>query len=466
MRNKILRSKYFLIYVILFLLFCLFFNQQLNNKKKSLNFFPEEQDIHFFINRIRNIVILDRNFLFNITYSLTGNDLPKWLNQYGITHLFNFYWLQNGGYLWHLQRMFDLRQNLINTTINLNQIFLENDNQTNIFDYLNHHPEYGIIIDTASDSIPPLFPPLPQSSLPFEETCNSYPWLKNWYPCQMRSAMISSFSLKPLITYALYDVTIDVCDRCKLSSNLKTNHYDEIIYLFDSQQQLTNETVFVKQILPRLIRLLALVPQTALILLPYLNTKVFIKQYINVLIERGLINDAKRFIEFNSTEIYHSNVIYSTSSPRSDLILLHRILIGNKPPARRELILVIQNDFDDDSYQQIIHTINQFELPEGFEYLHIHEYNEESYDIQKISHLFQQARIVIGMPSDKLSHIVWCLPRTHIIQIIQKTMTTDYYEISLQLQLNYWLVMTTKTNQINIIDFRNLMMRVLMDIDA
>jgi hypothetical protein len=32
-------------------------------------------------------------------------------------------------------------------------------------------------------------------------------------------------------------------------------------------------------------------------------------------------------------------------------------------------------------------------------------------------------------------------------------MTTDYYEISLQLKFNYWLALTTKTNQIDIIDF-------------
>jgi hypothetical protein len=244
------------------------------------------------------------------------------------------------------------------------------------------------------------------------------------------------------------------------------NNYDEIIYLFDSQQQITNETFFVKQILPRLIRLLALVPETTLILLPYLNTKVYVNQYVDILIERGLINDRKRFIEYNSKEIYHSKVLYSTSSPRSDLILLNQILIGNKTSIRREFILVIRNNFDDYSYNQIVQTINQFELPADFEYLHVQEYNEKSYDLKQIRSLFQQARIVIGMPTHILSHIVWCLPRTHIIEIIQQNMTTDYYEISLQLKLNYWLAMITKTNQIDIIDFRNLMMNVLTDIDA
>jgi len=57
------------------------------------------------------------------------------------------------------------------------------------------------------------------------------------------------------------------------------------------------------------------------------------------------------------------------------------------------------------------------------------------------------------MPSHILSHIVWCLPGTYIIEIGQKTMRKDYYEISLQLKFNYWLALTTKTNQIDIIDF-------------
>ena len=462
-RKKLFRSNYFLILCILFLIFCLFLNYRVSSINQTSVKSTNENDIHLFIDRIRDIAILDQNTVFNITFNLTGNDIPKWLNHYEISHLFNFYWLQNGAYLWHLQRMMDFKQIASDTKRISYQIFLETFDQTNVFDYLHHHPEYGIVIDTASDPIQPLFSPLPQSDLPLEKTCEQFEWLKNLYPCTTRSEMISSFSFKPLITYALYDVTI----QYKHSSTLNTIHYDEIIFLFDNQQETTNETYFIKQLLPRLIRLLALVPTTALILFPYSNTtKVYINQYIDILIERKLINDKNRFIPYNSNQIYHTNVVYSTSSPRSDIILLNKILIGDKPPARRELILIVRKNFDDTSYHEIIDTIEQFELPEAFEYLHVHEYTEELYDLNQISHLFRQARIVIGMPTDILSHIVWCLPHTHIIEIIQKTMTTDYYEISLQLRLNYWLTIATKTNKIDIIDFRNLMMKVFTDIDA
>ena len=85
--------------------------------------------------------------------------------------------------------------------------------------------------------------------------------------------------------------------------------------------------------------------------------------------------------------------------------------------------------------------------------------------IKQIGDLFQQARIVVGMSTDLLSSIVWCQPDTHIIEFIQESMTTDYYEMSLQLNLHYWLASVTRTGQIDTVDFRNVMLNVLTDID-
>ena len=461
-RNKFSRLNYFLILFILLLLFCLLFTQQSNSKTTAKHNSYPEADVRLYINHIRDILIVDQNHIFNVNYSYKIDGIQKWLNQYSITHLFNFYWLQNGGYLWHLQRMFDLKHSSINMTKNFHQTFTENSNQTNMFEYLYQHPEYGLILDTAFDPVQPLFFSLPQTSTSFEKTCRNSSGFNDWNVCKIKPEIMPSFSFKPLITYALYDVTIEK----QSSTNGNINHYDELIFLFNCTRQLTNETIFVRQILPRLIRLLALVPESSMILLPYLNTKGYVSQYIDVLIERGLINDKKRFIEYYSNETYHSNVVYSTSSPRSDIILLNQILLSDKPPVRRELILVLRQDLDEESYSRIIQTINLFELPEELSYLYVHSYKEQSYDLKELGSLFQRARVIIGMPTHLLSHIVWCQPHTHIIEIIQPTMTTDYYEISLQLQLNYWLVTTTGMNRIDIIDFRNLMMKVLADIDA
>ena len=452
-RQKNCRLNNCLLFCIFLLLVCLFFNRTFLSKKPLLNQSNNRQHIDAFINQIRDIAILDQN-------PLTSDQLPKWLQQYRIIHLFNFYWLQNGAYHWHLQRMFDLRDSVTNLTKNFQQKISNLSNEIYTLDYLNDHPEYGVILDTAPDPIKPLFPSLPQTSIPLRKNCQSSARLNNLFPCQTKPKMSSILLNQSLITYALYDVTIDLF---KHSTTIKINHYDEIIPLLEMRDPQIDVNTFIQQILPRLIRLLALVPQSAVILLPEMDNKTDISQYLDVLIERGLIHDKNRSIRYNSNEIYHANAMYFTTSPRSDLILLHRILIGNQPSVTPTLILIIRQNLDDDNYKRIVQTVDLIELPDN---LHIYEYDEPLFDLKKLSSLFQQARLIIGMPSDLLSHIVWCHVNTDIIEIIQKTMTRDVYEISLQLQLNYWLVMTDEENRIDMIDLRNLMMKIFTYIET
>ena len=447
-RKKLLRSNYRPLLCILFLLFCLIINQHYGQRRLQTG-----TDHQIFIDRIRDIAVLDQNFLFNITYQVIINDVPPWISRYRLTHLLNFYWLQSGGYLWHLQRMLDFRQRSTNT--------FPRSFSKDLFEAIHHHPEVGVIIDTAPDPVQALFSPLPRTSLSLAKTCEQHSWLQDWYPCSIRPEMISSFPIQSLITYALYDVTIN--DHSPSSPIV---HYTEIIYIFQSQEHFHNETIFVRQILPRLIRVMALVPTSAIILLPYLNSRAYINQYVDILVKRGLAANRSRFIEYNARFVYHGDAVYSTSTPRSDLLLLHQVLVGDKAPVRRDLILIIQDQLDKGSYHEIIQTINQFELPEDFEYLHIHEYRSTTYNLTETSEIFRQSRIIIGMPTTLLSHLVWCLPGTHIVEITQPTMTADSYEISLQLKLNYWLAITTAENRVEMTEFRNLMLKVLTNIDS
>lgn len=467
-RNKLLCSNQFFIVCIVFLIVLLFVNQKLNTKHKRthVNKSNDNKDVQAFIDHIQSIPLLEQQSMINITYDVIGEKIPPWVNQYEIMSLFNFYWLQNGAYLWHTRRILDLKQNSKNLKRSFSQMFSESYDQNDVHNYLHEHPEYGIIIDTASDPVRPLLPSLPRASLPWQELCEHYRWLNNRYKDNIRMQILSPFPFKPLITYALYDITIDTYNQSKHLKFLKKIHYDEIVYIFNSQRQMTNKTYFVKQILPRIIRLLALVPEKAVILLPYLKSQVYVKEYIDILLEREIITDKNRFIDYDPNEIYHANVLYSTSSPRSDLIMLNQVLAYNESSLQRKFILLIRNNFDDHSYFEMIQTIDQFELPEGYDYLRIQEYEEESDNLNQTSYLFRHARIIIGMHTDILSHIVWCLPGTHIIEVVKETMTTDYYEMSLQLKLNYWLAMTTTKNQIDIVHFRNLMMKVFTDIDA
>ena len=453
-RNKWLRSNHRPLLCILFLLCCLMINQQYGQRQRRLH---ANTDHQAFIDRIRDVAILDQNFLFNITHQMTINDVPTWISRYQLMHLLNFYWLQSGGYLWHLQRMMDFRQHSTHTSTRSARSFPKN-----LSDFIHHHPEYGVIIDTAPDPVQALFSPLPGTSFSLAKSCEEHVWLQNWYPCSIQSQRIAPFPIQPLFTYALYNTTIDASSSWPLFNI----HYSEIIYIFNSQEHLHNETTFVRQILPRLIRLLALVPKTAVVLLPHLNSKAYITQYVDILIERGLVADRSRFTEYNSSVSYHGDAIYSTSTPRSDLILVQQVLVGDRPPERRELILVIRDHFDENSYHGIIQTINQFELPADFEYLHVHEYQSTTYNLNETSELFRQSRIVIGMPTTILSQLVWCFPGTHLVEFAQESMTADYYEMSLQLNLNYWLATTTTANRVDMTDFRNLMLKVFTNIDS
>ncbi|UJR37200.1 hypothetical protein I4U23_029908 [Adineta vaga] len=183
-RNRLLfRFNYCLILFILLLIFCLLSNQRLKKIKFNLHQVDEPTDVHLFIDHIRDTAIIDQKIHFNILYNITSEDIPKWLNQYGITQFFNFYWLQNGGYLWHIQRSINLKQDYNNPKRSFQQTIPDNFHSINLFNYLQFHPEYGILLDTSSDPIQPLFPLLPQSSSSFEQLCQQYQWLMHWYPC-------------------------------------------------------------------------------------------------------------------------------------------------------------------------------------------------------------------------------------------------------------------------------------------
>jgi hypothetical protein len=441
-------SLNFLIVCVLFIIIISVINHQQNKENNNFNELNDERNVESIINRIRDIQIFNQAYKFNITYEIKIDGIPNWINYYRISHLFDFYWLQTGGYKWHLQQMMDFKSSSTNQRTHFY-------NQSYLFNYLQHHPEYGVIIDTAPDPFPALFPSLPRTSSSLNKICIHLGILNYWYPCYKTTKIISSFIPKPLFTIG------------GSSSSSETIHYDEIIYLFDNKFQTINETFFVTQILPRLIRLLALVPQTAVILSPYFNSEInYVNNYTNLLFQRGVLNNTERLIRYNPNKSYQAHAIYSTSSPRSDLVLLQRILTESQSSVKRDLILIIRNNLDNNNYIETTQIISLFELPAKYQYLQTHEYNENAYDIDNISELFRRAMIVIGMPSDTLSRIVWCSPGTHIIEIGQPNMTTDYYEISLQLKFTYWLASIAKNNQIDVTDFRNLIMKVFTYIDV
>lgn len=446
-----------LICSVFLLLVALIVNERSARNYATVTTIKTEKALPSIIDQIGSLSVLHQRYHFNITRQISVENLPSWIERYRISDLFDFYWLQTGGYHWHLRQMvYRAMKNNSHTALDYRR--------ADLVDYLSNHPEHGVIIDTAPDPFRALFSPLPRTGSSLSETCAYLKVTTRWYPCFTRSEKIALKTFTPLITYAVYDVSIN---RSRPSSTKKILHYEEIIYLFNSSWEHLDETLFVREILPRYIRLLALAPSTASILFPYSSLKLkYVNEYIDLLIARGLIEDRKRLIKWNSPVAYHAQTVYSTSSPRADLILLHRILhVGQQYP-RRELILIIRNAMAPDSYNRIIQTIQQFQLPADFRFLDVLTYQENSsYSLKQIAEIFPRALIVIGMSSEVLSHLIWCLAGTHVVEIADKYLTSDYYEMSLQLNFHYWLARTRSGNRLDLVDFRQLFLRLISSIE-
>jgi len=463
-RLKLLRvsSPIFIVCLLFCFLSFLFYRSLLNstNSIDSSSFWTND-DVEQWIDNVRDIAILNENFLFNISYRITITDVPEWISQYNLMHFFNFLWLQNDAYRWHLQQLMNFRDRLINRTFPPARRISHEDlrSSENVFQLIEHQPLNGILLDTAADPISSIFPPLPRTSSSLKQFCEENFLTQRFSPCSIRSEKLSFTShFQTLITYALYNVVLS-------GQTLSTHHYNELVYLNNENKSL-NSMDIVQGILPSLIRLLALVPKTAVFLLPnsFENDSI-IDQYLNIFIERDLISTKQRFIRLNSSISYHSYALYSTSTDRSDIVLLQNVLLTSKSAPRRELILVLEKHFDSTSYNGIIQTINQFELPAEYEYLHLHEYKEMKLNVKQIADLFRRSRIIIGMPSDLLSNLVWCFPGTHLIEVANNNLKIDSYRMSVQLQVNYWLVRVTRQNRVDIDDFRTLLLKVLTNID-
>lgn len=424
-RNRLLFS------CLLILIGCLYFRR----KDFVAISLPNLDDDHrLMIERIRMIPTHDEN------HTLVKVIHP-WIRRYNLMKFFDFYWYETDGYHWHLQQMIDLKHLSSDRSIYLFQW-----NYTR--DYLNEHPQYGVVIDTAFDPFLSLFPPLPRIAWTWKEVCEQ---LEFDDPCQMDFQRTSS----QLITYGVYNVIIG-------NPSLNRIHYDEMIYLYDEHISEINSILFVCEILPRLIRLLALVPQTAVVSSPYFNWKIpYIHQYIQLLIERGLIRNGQRLVGMNPKKSYHAHVIYATTSPRADLLLLHSILIPKISSPQQKLILILRDSLGKNISQQFVQIIDLFEFPTRFAHLKVLEYDQRTFNLSQIADHFTQARIVIGFGDEIFSSIIWCLPRTQIVEIGQKKMTNAFYRISLQLKFDYWLLSSTNTNE-----FRSLFLKILTHLET
>ena len=413
------RNRLLALLLALFILFTYFYPYPRET------FAPFDDDHHAIIHRIRTISIGDENHTEERLF-------VPWMDRYNLSQFFDFYWYYTGGYQWHLQQMIDL--------IDVSQDRpIHSFDLSYTFDYFHEYPESGVIIDTAPDPFPSIFPRLLQTPSSLKKICQRLEIIDHWCP----SHRYFKQRRRDLLTYGVYNVIIG-------NPAFHRVHYDEIIYLDDVP---INQISFVTQILPRLIRLISLVPQTAVILSPYFNRKIpYIHQYVDLLTKHGLLSHGRRLVRLNPKKSYHAYVVYSTSTPRDDLVILHSIFLANYSSSNRKLILVIRNSLERKFSDDLIDIIHQFELPA---HAQIRDYHSQAFYLPQIMNVFPQALVVIGLGNEILSSIIWCLPGTQIVEIGQKNMSSEFYEISLQLKFDYWLEGSTDLN-----DWRNLFLKI------
>ncbi|CAF0773499.1 unnamed protein product [Didymodactylos carnosus] len=450
-------------------------------------------DVYEYIDDVKDISIFATDNYhgpYNISKTISFKNMKSWLVLYCITHLFDYRWFETGAYEWHLQRMYALNNNKKLTTGIKSKIFV-ND----ILTYLNHHLEQGVIIDSAQHLFNPLFHPMPQTGSSLDYTCTEMKLTDSYLPCKTRRPEIvslSSLTTTYTLTAGIYDAFIDTCgtiytqiaqflkrDCSNSVITTKTSHYNELINVINVH--MTNPTCFVVQILPKIIRLLAVTPESALLLLPS-NVKI-IEEYVNVLIERGLIDKNRtRLINYESNKIYHANVVYhSENAPyttileqyryhRSDMQLLHRTLSNVLVQKSRDLIIIIKSHTKVVSnYNNLIQTINQVILPGNFDYLKIQEFIANEGHINEHIKQFQRARIVIGIHGDELVNIIYCKPGIHVIEIGHEQMSDVYFQIATHSNHKYWLAIGHKETEekifVDTADIRNILLKLYSEID-
>ncbi|CAF0752958.1 unnamed protein product [Didymodactylos carnosus] len=450
-------------------------------------------NVHAFIDTVRDMPAVGNNYhqdSLNISKTVSFQGMKPWLVHYRVTHLFDYRWFETGAYEWHLQRLNALNNN--------NKLIIESKIKIHVDDiltYINHHPEQGVVIDSAQHLFNPLFHSLPETGSLLDYTCTKMQLTENYLPCKTKRPEIISL-LTSTTTYTLivgiYDVFIDKCgtistqiaqflkqDCSNSDTTAETIHYNELIHVVG--MHMTNPAYFVAHFLPKIIRLLAVTPETALLLLP-LNVQI-IREYVDLLVNRGLLDKNRtRLVNYESNKFYHVDVVYyfddapSTLSAnshyhRSNMQLLHRTLSDDLVMKSRDLIIVIKSRAKMASnYNSLIQIIHQLVLPDDLNYLQVHEFIANEGNVNEHIRQFQRARIVIGIHSEELVNIVYCKPGTHLVEIGYEHMSDMYFKIATHSDHKYWLAIghgeTSETIHVDIDDFRNILVKLYNEIDV
>ncbi len=410
--------------------------------------------------------------------------IPEWVQRYNVNHLFDWTWHKNGDYRRCRTSSIRLSQSAISIDKSQSPTVV-ND----VLDYFRSHSDEGCIVDNVArlSNLKPHPLPLARS---LSATCSSLNIDRQWILCSKPQSELDDWlpSTKRFVTIAVFNAFVDsghchsevpgtvFTERATFHFQRWTNNpcaNDPIVNIPKIQPDYRHTELidsigtylhapghFGPQQLPRLLRLLATVPQTAKVLVAKGGIA---DPLIDVLIERGVVT-RDRIVQFDKKiRPYHfANIVYRSESwpflkdknnshhihDRTDMQLVHRVmspiqLISNEKKDR--IILIKREDghprsIIEHSYMNIFmqSALNKSKLSS---HLHIEIFEARGH-IRDHINLFRRARVIVGPHGAGMMNILWSSPGTHVVEVGYTTGMTFpemYAEMSLHLEHHYWI---------------------------
>jgi hypothetical protein len=409
-------------------------------------------------------------------------EIPEWVQRYNVNHLFDWTWHKNGE--------FRRCRTSITRLPRLSSCISQSTKVVNdVLDYFLFHPDEGCIVDNVA-RLPNLIPhPLPQARS-LSDTCSSLHIDRQWILCSKPQSELDNWlpSTKRFVTIAVFNAFVDsghchsevpgtvFTERATFHLQRWTNKQcanDAIIKipkiepeyrhteLIDSIGTYLQEPGhFGPEQLPRLLRLLATVPQTAKVLVAKGGIA---DPLIDVLVEQGIVT-RDRILQFDKTTRpnHFANIVYRSESwpylkdkdnshyvyDRTDMELVHRVITNNQLLTidKKDSVILIKRE---DGHARSI--IEHSDMAAFMEYalnkskislnLHIKIFEARGHIRDHIA-LFRRARVIVGSHGAGMMNILWSSPGTYVVEVGYTTGMTFpeiYAQISLHLEHQYWI---------------------------
>ncbi|CAF3509347.1 unnamed protein product [Rotaria socialis] len=408
--------------------------------------------------------------------------IPKWVQRYNVSRLFDWTWHKNGDFRRCRASIF---QSLQAFACRTTSAMVVND----VLDYFRSHPNEGCIVDNVA-RLPNVIPHRLPRTRSLTDTCSSLRIDHEWILCKKNQSELDSWlpSTKRFVSIAVFNAFIDTghchpdvpgtvfteyatfhlqrwtkkqCGNDVISyiPQVKTKYrHTELIDSIGNYLQAPGH--FAPQQLPRLLRLLATVPTTAKILVAKGGVADML---IDVLVERDIVT-RDRIVHFDKDirPIHFGNIVYRSESwpylnskdgghylhDRTDMQLVHRVMATDELSLaeKKDRIILIKRSNGHarsiiehlDMAAFMASALNKSKLSSD---LRIEIFDARGHIRDHIA-LFRRALIIIGPHGAGMMNILWSSPGTHVVEVGYTTgmiFPEMYAEMSLHLEQHYWI---------------------------